>query len=73
MPASLVLDTAALRSRRLLAGLTQQALAAKVGVHPISMTRYESGSQKPRPDVVRRLARALDVEIAEIARVTDGT
>lgn len=65
----LVLDSAAVKSRRLMAGLTQVALAAKVGVHPITMVRYETGAITPRPDTVSRLARALDCQIADIARV----
>lgn len=65
----LVLDTSAVKSRRLMAGLTQVALAAKVGVHPITMVRYETGAINPRPDTVSRLARALDCQIADIARV----
>lgn len=67
------LDTAALKSRRLMAGLTQVALAAKVGVHPITMVRYETGAITPRPDTLSRLARALDCQIADIAAVSDGT
>lgn len=69
MSTSLVLDGAELRNRRLLAGLTQRALAAKVGVHPISMTRYESGTIRPRPDTVARIAKALGVEISDLASV----
>lgn len=66
----LVLDSAAVKTRRLMAGLTQVGLAAKVGVHPITMVRYETGQINPRPDTVNRLARALDCQIADIARVS---
>jgi transcriptional regulator with XRE-family HTH domain len=67
---NLTIDRASLKARRLMAGLTQTQLAAKIGVHPITMVRYESGSMNPRPDNVARLARALGCEIADIAAVT---
>lgn len=70
MASILLLDPEQLRTRRLLAGLTQTALAAKVGVHPISVTRYETGSMNPRPDVIARLARALGIRLDEISSVT---
>lgn len=69
----LILDTAAVRSRRLLAGLTQTQLAAKVGVHPITMVRYETGAIAARPDKVARLAKALGCTIPDIASVSDAT
>lgn len=72
MPATLTLNAAALRERRLLAGMTQAALAAKVGVHPISLVRYESGKQQPRPDTAHRLAQALGVQIADLVTITDA-
>lgn len=72
MATQLTLDPNELRSRRLLAGLTQVALAAKVGVHPVSMARYETGVINPRPGTVGRIAKALGVEITDLASVTDA-
>jgi DNA-binding XRE family transcriptional regulator len=51
-------------------GMTQVQLAAKVGVHPITVVRYETGAINPRPDTAQRLARALDCTIADIATLT---
>ena len=68
----LVLDTNEVKSRRLMAGLTQVQLAAKVGVHPITMVRYETGAINPRPSTVSRLARALGCDIPDIASIADG-
>ena len=65
----LVLDRDSLRSRRLLAGMTQVQLAAKIGVHPITMVRYETGSMAARPDKVARLAEALGCAITDIAHI----
>lgn len=48
----------ALRKQR---GLTQQALADKVGVHVLQIRRYEGGTSQPTLDVIRRLAIALSV------------
>ena len=42
-------------------GLTQQALAEKVGVHMVQLRRYESGTSQPTLDVIRHLAVALSV------------
>ncbi len=42
-------------------GLTQQALADKVGVHVMQIRRYEGGNSQPTLDVIRRLAIALSV------------
>jgi transcriptional regulator with XRE-family HTH domain len=42
-------------------GLTQQALAERVGVHVVQLRRYEAGASQPTLDVVRRLATALSV------------
>lgn len=46
--------------------LTQAELAANSGVSLITVTRLENakGDANPRPDTVRKLARALDVDPA---------
>ena len=49
---------AALRKDR---GLTQQALAERVGIHVVQLRRYESGSSQPTLDVIRKLAIVLSV------------
>ena len=42
-------------------GLTQQALADRVGIHVIQIHRYESGASQPSLEVIKRLALALSV------------
>jgi transcriptional regulator with XRE-family HTH domain len=42
-------------------GLTQQALAERVGIHVVQLRRYEGGTSQPTLDVIRRLATALSV------------
>jgi transcriptional regulator with XRE-family HTH domain len=49
---------AALRKEK---GLTQQALADRVGVHVMQIRRYEGAGSQPTLDVIRRLAVALSV------------
>lgn len=48
----------ALRKER---GLTQKALAERVGVHVTQIQRYEHGAIQPTLDVLRRLSVALSV------------
>jgi len=42
-------------------GLTQQALAERVGVHVTGLRRYEAGTAQPTLDVLRRIAISLSV------------
>jgi transcriptional regulator with XRE-family HTH domain len=42
-------------------GLSQRALAERVGVHLTQVQRYESGAGQPTLDVIRRIAVALSV------------
>lgn len=59
--ASDAFDGERLRQARLLALMTKQGLADAIEVSPASVGQYESGIISPRPEVVERLARALDV------------
>jgi transcriptional regulator with XRE-family HTH domain len=49
---------AAIRKQR---GLTQQALAERVGIHVSQIRRYEAGDSQPTLDALRNLAVALSV------------
>lgn len=49
---------AALRKER---GLTQQALAERVGVHVSQLRRYEAGGSQPTLEVLRKMALALTI------------
>jgi transcriptional regulator with XRE-family HTH domain len=42
-------------------GLTQQALAERIGVHVVQLRRYEAGASQPTLEVIRKLATALSV------------
>lgn len=46
--------------RRAELGITQQELAARIGTTASSISRVESGQRKTSPDMLRKLAQALD-------------
>jgi transcriptional regulator with XRE-family HTH domain len=48
-------------------GLTQQALAEKVGVHVRQIRRYERNEQQPVLSVAAKLAQALELTLDELA------
>lgn len=53
--------TDTLRSLRITQGLTQKALAEKIGVSPITVFQWEHGKYHPTPSIVPKLAEALKV------------
>ncbi|MFI3249531.1 MAG: helix-turn-helix transcriptional regulator [Eubacteriales bacterium] len=61
-------------------GLTQKKLAELSGVSEISIRKYELGSRNPKPEQLKKLAKAmglgenelLEIEIAEISLQTVG-
>lgn len=55
----------ALRRKR---GLTQPALAARVGIHRVSLARVEGGSRTLSLATLEKLAKALRVSVAELLR-----
>lgn len=46
---------------RLNAGISQGRLAAEVGVHRLTLARWERGGSKPRGDALGRYVHLLDV------------
>lgn len=51
-----------LSAARRRAALTQVALAGKVGLHPVSLSRLERGARRPSLPMLLKLARALHME-----------
>lgn len=47
-------------------GMTQGALAKKVGVHLVTISRIETGARQPSMDLLHRLAKALKVKVANL-------
>ena len=56
-----------LRAARLRAGLTQHELARLVGVAGGErISRWELGTSKPKPEMLHRLAEALDADVGDL-------
>jgi len=67
VPAESGVDPGALRDARLRAGLTQHELAHLIGVAGGErISRWELGSSAPRPEILHRLAQALNVGVADL-------
>ena len=49
-------------------GLTQAALAEKVGVHQVTIARLETGERNPSMRLLQRLARALKVKLPDLLK-----
>jgi len=47
-------------------GLTQETLAAKVGIHRVYLAKIEMGVNAPSLDLLERLAKALKVKAAAL-------
>ncbi|HEV2859026.1 MAG TPA: helix-turn-helix transcriptional regulator [Solirubrobacterales bacterium] len=61
-----------LRIARQRAGLTQQGLADRLGIHQSGVSAWERGRCVPKPETVNRLSDALGVEPSELLRETEG-
>jgi len=57
---------AALKSRRLDLGLSQEELANRAGLHRTYITDVERGSRNPSLDTIQKLARALQVPLSQL-------
>jgi transcriptional regulator with XRE-family HTH domain len=51
---------------RELKGFSQRALAKESGVSPATIYELENGRRRPNPSTLRKLAGALDVEVADL-------
>jgi transcriptional regulator with XRE-family HTH domain len=61
----------ALRELRSRAGLTQEELAARVGIGVAYVSRLENGHRGARWHTVMRLLRALDATLADLGDAID--
>ena len=65
-------DSTALRAARERVGLTQHQLARLVGVAGGErVSRWELGTSEPRPEMLVRLAKALDLPVLQLLEVVD--
>lgn len=61
-----------LRKHRQTAGLTQEGLAERSGISPRGLRYLESGTRLPYRDTVSRLAAALELSAADLARFSEA-
>lgn len=61
VPAGSRFEPARLTQARVRRGVSKTDLAAQTGVSPAAVGQYEAGVNSPRPEVVERLAKALQV------------
>jgi Zn-dependent peptidase ImmA (M78 family)/transcriptional regulator with XRE-family HTH domain len=57
-------DPARLAQARILIGMTKKRLAEELAVTPAAVSQYEMGTNRPRPDLLPRLAEVLNVPLA---------
>jgi transcriptional regulator with XRE-family HTH domain len=55
-----------LRSRRQAAGLSQEQLADRTGLHPTEISRLERAAREPRLGTMIKLAKGLDIGIEKL-------
>lgn len=73
MRAEPLVDPQALRVARERAGLTQHELARLIGVAGGErVSRWERGASEPRPEVLRRIAAALNVQTRNLLTSAQG-
>jgi transcriptional regulator with XRE-family HTH domain len=55
-----------LRRRRQAAGLSQEQLADRTGLHPTEISRLERAAREPRLGTMLKLAKGLDIGIEKL-------
>lgn len=60
-----------LKKARLEAKYDQLKLAEMVGVHPLTISRYESGQREPRAQEIELIAKALNISVAYLFGESD--
>ncbi len=55
-----------LKFSRLVFGLTQRELAARAGVHPVSFSRWETGTWSPSHETKDKIAAAIGLSVDQL-------
>lgn len=53
-------------------GLSQRALAEKLGISQAAVSQFENGKNPPKIDTLQKIANALDVDINSLLEDTDS-
>ena len=62
-----------LKAARIAKGVTQTELAARIGVTAQAVSSFEKGKKEPKMEMVKRIAEALGISVAELYGRTDLT
>lgn len=62
-----------LKAARIAKGVTQTELAARIGVTAQTVSSFEKGTKEPKMEMVKRIAEALGISVAELYGRTDLT
>ena len=57
-----------LRMKRIEKGMTQEEIAAKVGIIQSQISRYEAGISEPNLETLKKLASILDCTVDELLK-----
>lgn len=60
-----------IRTRRLAVGVTQEALAERIGITQPSVSAWERGEAVPTAQALLGVLRALELDIAEVVALLD--
>lgn len=66
------LDARAVIALREARGLTQAALAGRLGISRASMCQFENGQRQPSPATARAIAKVLGTSFAEITEPAEA-
>jgi len=55
--------------KRTMAGLSQQQMAGLLKVSDKTVSKWENGKAKPRPDVLKKIAVLFDVSVEELLQM----
>ena len=55
-----------LKAARIAKGVTQTELAARIGVTAQAVSSFEKGTKEPKMEMVKRIAEALGISVAEL-------
>lgn len=55
-----------MKAARVNAGLTQEQLAEKLGVSPVTIWKWEHGQSEPKFSQFKKLCEAVDIDMADI-------
>lgn len=62
-----------LKAARIAKGVTQTELAARIGLTAQAVSSFEKGTKEPKMEMVKRIAEALGISVAELYGRTDLT